>query len=122
QRPGLLLINGVVYIGFGSHGDNGPWHGWVLAYNATTLQQTGAWCSSPNGAAGGVGMSGAGIAAELVSGGNPRAFVSTGNGTYDASLSPNQDYGESIVRLNLTDGGPAVSDYFTPFNQQSLNN
>ena len=94
----------------------------MLAYSATTLQQTGAWCSSPNGVGGGAWISGAGIAAEVDSGGNPRAFVATGYGTYDASLSPNQDYGDSIVRLSLTNGAPAVSDYFTPFNQQSLNN
>ena len=43
QRPGLLLVNGMLYIGFGSHDDVPPWHGWLLAYDAATLQQVGAF-------------------------------------------------------------------------------
>ena len=39
QRPGLLLMNGVVYLGFGSVGDMGNFHGWIMGYDATTLQQ-----------------------------------------------------------------------------------
>src|ERR1700744_3168672 len=49
NRPALLLVNGIVYIGFAAHGDNGPWHGWLLAYNAATLHQTSVFWNSPNG-------------------------------------------------------------------------
>ena len=88
QRPGLLLLNGIVYIGFASHGDNGPWHGWLLAYNAATLQQTSVFCTTPNGQGSGVWQGGAGLAADVPDPVNHpfgRMFVTTGNGTYDAT-------------------------------------
>jgi hypothetical protein len=49
QRPGLLLQDGTVYIGFGGPGCNIKTEmGWVIAYNADTLQQVGAFNVSPN--------------------------------------------------------------------------
>ena len=76
QRPGLLLQGGYLFIGFASHGDNGPWHGWILGYNATTLQQTGIWNTSPNGKGNGIWGAGSGLAADT----EGNAYVSTGNG------------------------------------------
>jgi len=126
NRPGLLLQNGILYIGFAAHGDNGPWHGWILAYNAKTLAQTSAYCSSPNGAGSGIWMSGSGLAADLP---NPstqpygRMFIATGNGTFDAvtPYTTQMDYGDSVVHLDLTNGVITVADDFTPDNQSSLN-
>ncbi|HXN73358.1 MAG TPA: chitobiase/beta-hexosaminidase C-terminal domain-containing protein, partial [Candidatus Acidoferrales bacterium] len=121
QRPGLLLLNGFVYIGFAAHGDNGPWHGWILAYNKTTLAQSGVWCTSPNGKGNGIWQSGAGIAADA----SGNAYVATGNGDDTVTTpapppSTTIDYGDSLVRLSLTNGVPVPTDYFTPFNQASL--
>jgi len=39
NRPGLLLANSHIYIGFGSNSNNDYSQGWVLSYNASTLQQ-----------------------------------------------------------------------------------
>ncbi|HEY0702782.1 MAG TPA: chitobiase/beta-hexosaminidase C-terminal domain-containing protein [Candidatus Acidoferrales bacterium] len=123
QRPGLLLINGYLFIGFASHGDNGPWHGWILGYNATTLQQTGLWNTSPNGRGNGIWAAGSGLAADAAG----AAYVATGNGDYTVTVpapppSTTIDYGDSVIRVNLANGIPVPVDYFTPYNQASLDN
>jgi len=125
QRPALLLMNGVVYIGFAAHGDVGPWHGWILGYSASTLQQTGAFCASPNGVGAGFWMSGAGLSAEIIDPVNHpygRMFVATGNGDYTASTpyAAGMDFGDSILNLDLTNGDPTIQDEFTPKNQSTL--
>lgn len=128
QRPGLLLMNGYVYIGFAAHGDNGPWHGWILSYNAATLQQAGAWCTSPNGIGSGLWGSGAGLSADT----EGRIFVATGNGDYPVTgnivptpppaPTASVDYGDSIVQLSITNGSITPTDYFTPYNTSALDN
>jgi Legume lectin domain/Chitobiase/beta-hexosaminidase C-terminal domain len=140
NRASLLLLNGIVYIGFGSHGDNGPWHGWILAYHASTLAQTGAWCSSPNGSADGIWMGGSGLAAEVIDpAGHPfgRMFTATGNGTHSAPVNATvplnydntMNFGDSVIKLDLAGGvptmtsnGTTVGDDFTPHDQATLNN
>ena len=121
QRAGLLLVNGTVYIGWGSHCDSGPWHGWIIGYNATSLARTFTFMASPNGAAAGVWQSGMGLAADNGGGtsgtATPRLFAATGNGNFDS----NGDWGESVLNLNLASGATTlVTDSFTPSNQAQL--
>lgn len=117
QRPGLLLQNGLVYIGWASQCDIGPYHGWVIAYNAQTLQQAGVWNATPNGSDGGIWHSGVAPAADSAS----NVYVATGNGTFDLHTG-GFDAGDSLVKL----GPPAAGvlpllDYFTPYDQGALN-
>jgi hypothetical protein len=121
SRSALGLFNGNIYIAFGSHGDDGPWHGWVLVYNETTLARTAAICTSPNGWGDGIWGSGAGMPIDTVSA-NGRAFLSTGNGDWTSypPLTNNVDYGASVLRYDLSNGGFTISDAFTDFNQASL--
>lgn len=112
QRPGLLLVNGVVYIAWASYGLENifPYHGWVIGYNETTLELTSAFCVTPNGDQGGIWQDGDGLAADTL--GN--IFFMSGNGTFDANKGGG-DYGMSYVKLSSTGGLKAV-DYFTPYN------
>ncbi len=121
NRPALGLFNGNIYVAFGAHGDNGPWHGWVLVYNETTLKQTAAVCTSPNGYGDAVWGAGAGLPIDTVSV-NGRAFLATGNGdmTSYPPLTNSVDYGESVLRYDLSSGGFTISDAFTSYNQSSL--
>lgn len=114
QRTGLLLLNGIVYFGFGSHGDQQPWHGWILGYNASTLQQVMAYCSTPNANGAGIWQSGGGLATDA----SGNIFFSSGNGAFDANVG-GRDYGDSVVKIS-TNG--VVQDYFTPYNQANLDN
>jgi len=116
QRTGLLLANGVVYLGFASLCDPHPYHGWVIGYKAGTLQQTAALVTTPNGDKGGIWQSGSGLAADT----NNNIFVMDGDGTFDASTG-GDDYGMTMMRIG-TAGGLNVEDYFAPWNQATLSN
>jgi hypothetical protein len=122
QRPGLALVNGVVYIGWGSHEDADPYHGWVIGYTASTLVQVpgAVFNSTPNFNAafgysrGGIWMSGGAPAAD--SSGN--LYVLTGNGVFDANTNGG-NYGDSTLKLS-TASGLSVADWFTPMDEASL--
>jgi len=114
-RPGLLLSNGTIFIGYASHCDNGPYHGWLFAYSETSLARLAYFNTTPYGGLGGFWSAGAGLAAD--SSGN--LFLVTGNGSYDTN-NPKIDYGDSILKMSYASGAFTVEDYFTPYNQNSL--
>ena len=115
QRPGLLLENGTIYIGFGSNGcDTYSFNGWLLAYNES-LQQTGAFATTPNGLKGAIWQGGGGPAADN----DGTIFLATGNGTFDANTG-GSDYGDSVLHLSPASSGLKVLDYFTPYDEANL--
>ena len=114
QRPGLVLLNGVVYVAWASHGDNTPYHGWVIGYDKATLGRVATFNANPNGGDVGIWMAGGAPAGDA----SGNLYFLTGNGTFDAN-SGGADYGDSTMKLS-TSGGLSVADYFTPTNQASL--
>jgi hypothetical protein len=118
NRPGLLLLNGIVYVAYASDCDNQPYHGWIFAYNAATLSQEGAFNESPNGRQGGFWMAGAGVAGDSAA----NIYIASGNGDFDTKDVPAIDLGDSNLKLFFAGTAFTLEDYFTPFDQQNLDN
>lgn len=122
QRPGLLLLDGVIYAGFASHCDYTPYVGYVVGVNASTGKQTTMW-STEAGVSdeGGIWQSGSG----LVSDGAGRIIFATGNGVAPApgpGDTPPQTLGESVVRLAVNgDGSLSAQTFFSPHDNTALN-
>ncbi|HEY4979352.1 MAG TPA: hypothetical protein VII25_09325, partial [Candidatus Acidoferrum sp.] len=116
QRPGLALVNGIVYIAWSSHEDNTPYYGWIMGYSASNLTQTNVLNVTPDAGYGGIWMGGGAPAADA----NNNLYLLTGNGNFDATsvTSPNNDDGDSFLKLSSS---LAILRYFTPSDQASDN-
>src|SRR6267378_2156468 len=119
QRQGLTLLNGFVYVTFSSHCDWGPYHGWILGYDAATLQQQVVYNATPNGYAGGMWESGMAMAADA----QGSLYIVTGNGAVGDGGDPTNltNRGNSALKLTLSGATLQVSSYFTPFDYQAQN-
>ena len=120
QRPGLLLLNGVVYAAFGSDCDFNTWQGWVFGVSTAGVIKA-RWVGVPNGNGAGIWQSGAG----LFSDGPNSLMVSTGNTGAPTSATPGKTppntFGESIVHLAVQPNGELKPiDFFAPFDAQAL--
>jgi hypothetical protein len=114
QRPGLALVNGVVYIAWSSHCDHGPYHGWLMGYDRTTLERVAVYNDTPDGSEGGIWMSGQAPAADA----SGNLYLATGNGTVDTSGGANR--GQSFLKLTPNGANFTVASWFTPYNWQDL--
>jgi iron transport multicopper oxidase len=123
QRPGLLLLGGVVYAAFGSHCDITPWKGWIFGVS-TKGEVKARWVdetSANNG--GGIWQSGAGLSSD----GPGQILFTTGNGGAPTTAAPGNappaSLGESAVRVAVQpDGSLKPVDFFAPFNAPEMDN
>jgi outer membrane protein assembly factor BamB len=109
QRPALMLANGMVYVGYASHCDKDPYHGFLIAYDAKTLDRVSVLNTSPTGSEASIWQSGQGPAADA----DGNVYVVTGNGSWDGV----RNFSESFMKLT-----PHLKllDWFTPTNHFAL--
>jgi len=125
ERPALLLVSqsgfsqGVLYMGFAGNS------GWVLAYDASTLQLVGSFFTDSGNHGTTPGLPGEGHAGVWGAGGAITAdtsgniFAISGDGYFDGVT----NWGDSVVKLVLTLNSQTgtytlvPTDYFTPTDQ-----
>ncbi len=111
QRPALTLANGMVFVAYGGFQNSPPYHGWMFAFNAATLNPQAVFCTTPNEfnsfvpgdplTTGGIDMSGVGPAADASG-----LYFSTGLGNANRNTA-GASYGESVLKLRLGPTTPA---------------
>ncbi|HEX5155297.1 MAG TPA: discoidin domain-containing protein [Parafilimonas sp.] len=122
QRLALALYKGTVFIGFSSHCDWLPYHGWIFGYNAATLKRKLIYNSTPDANGGGIWESGGSMAIDK----NGYMYIVTGNGE-DGGIGKNgnpldlSNRAQSAVKLKITDTALIPVDFFTPSNYRILN-
>jgi hypothetical protein len=109
QRPALMLANGLVYVGYASHCDKDPYHGFLMAYDAKTLAQVSVLNTSPTGSEASIWHSGQGPAADA----EGNVYVVTGNGSWDGVTNFSESFMKLTPKLKLL-------DWFTPTNHFAL--
>ena len=124
QRCSLTLLNGVVYVAWSSHGDNEPYHGWIVGFDAKTLAPVPnqIFCDTPDGTKGGIWDGGAGPAVDH----DGNLFICTANAPnpYNGNATPG-NVAESFLKFNPKSGLTVTGDgfdFFAPHDAQGLGN
>jgi hypothetical protein len=112
NRPGLLLLNGIVYLAFGSNYCNDGNHSWVLGYDATTLQQTGVFNTNPDHGLTSIWQAGGGLAAD-----DQYLYPVSSEGNFDVDVG-GQGYTHTVLKLSRD---LELVDFFIPGSVTYLN-
>ncbi len=125
QRPGLLLLNGVVYIAFASDCDITPYRGIVVGVNAASGAITTMWSDesgvgTDEDSQAGIWQSGGGLVSDIPG----RIILTTGNGVSPSrapSDAPPATLSESVLGLTVGGEGQLTpSQFFAPSNAPAL--
>jgi hypothetical protein len=114
QRPGLLLVTdkgtGTIYSAFGARADQDPYHGWVFAHDADTLERKGVFCTSRDGRRAGVWQAAEGISADK----DGDIYVGTGNGDIFPAAGC---FGDSLLKLRVGSRGLELQGFSNAFEE-----
>lgn len=125
QRPGLLLLNGVVYMGFASDCDIAPYRGIVVgvstsAHKITTMWSDESGTGTDENSEAGIWQGGGGLVSDIPG----RIIVTSGNGvspTAAPSNDPPDTLSESVIGLTVGSGGELKpTQFFSPSNAPTL--
>jgi hypothetical protein len=115
-----------LFVAYSGYGDTDPYHGWIIGFNASTLEQVSNYVFSTtpnatiasygtNAGEGGIWMSGNGLAVDA----NNYVYLEVGNGSFNLNSPGGTECGDSFIKLS-TAGSLTLADYFTPYNQADL--
>ena len=129
QRPGLVLVHGVVYAAFGAMCDLDSWEGWLVGVSESSASITTMWSSEEHVSDTGTHQPGAGIwqsGSPPVVNGEGDIFVATGNGDVPSKPVPGNDataytYGEAVIELSTSGGILRPIDFFIAADAKVLN-
>jgi hypothetical protein len=128
QRSGLVVANGSVFVAWGSFSDKGVYHGWLMAFDPSTLALQAVFNPTPqaqaddpvNGPAdhgGGGGFWSGGASPAIDGDGN--IYLNTADGSFNANDS-GDNYGDTTLKLKLNGNSFQIVDWFTPSDQECL--
>jgi hypothetical protein len=107
NRTSLLLLNGIIYIAFGSHCDQGAYHGWIFGYDAQTLQLVRTYNPTPTGTKGAIWQSGVGLSSD-----GDDVLATVGNGTSPKTGGDDTNMGNNVVRLTPAGATMTVAAHY----------
>ncbi|SAL60142.1 PQQ enzyme repeat protein [Caballeronia peredens] len=122
ERVALTLVNGNIYMGWTAHCMSGPYTGWLMAYSADTLAQTGVLNITANGSQGSIWMSGSGMASD-----GSYVYFIDGNGSFTPTLNADGfpvdgNLANTFMKMSLAPNLKIVDYFATSNNVQQAGN
>jgi hypothetical protein len=128
QRAGLTEVNGSILVAWASYSDWGVYHGWLMAFDASTLKLQAAFVPTPESQpddpaggpadhGGGGGFWQGGAAPSTDAAGN--IYLNAADGSFNAD-NDGANHGDTLLKLHLNSGSFQVVDWFTPSNADCI--